>query len=439
MGRRSIHLPPPLDARKSMVVQITPIRACNLRCTHCFISNTHKAVTSVMTQELYEKSADVAFEYSTAFPLYDIEYVLMGGELHLIPFDRQEEIYRTGIDKLFSHLEWRDSQKPVLSLEDASFVLISNLINMRPGQIDIFSEAARYFRERYSSYRACGGSSDASFVLGTSYEPDTKRFYRPWVLDEWKANIAELKGRGVEIGVALTTTAGMVATEPRQLLEWITGDLGCNAMLDHFAPYGEGKHAPELLPAHDGLADFLIGYREAAEEIMSRQGYENRAEPLFRPGKPLEQLHSRLAAMLAIDWDGAVAMDSESSADDQFSKQDVIMIDGRTIDSIVDDLWDAAERKIASERRDMALRGCLTCEYVQDCQGGFSHYAARFIDDGQCAGVRPAMAAFYEKKNNLPVSDIRKSYNAAQSSKTNARPRDSHSDSPPDTSGGRRP
>lgn len=392
---RRIVLPPPLDARKSMVVQITPIRACNLRCTHCFISNAHKSIADMMPQPLYEKAADISLAYSTAFDLYDLEYVLMGGELHMMPHVRQREIFSQGLKKLFRHLQIRDRTSGLVPLKQASFVLISNLINMRDGQIEIFADAFAQYVDLNRDYLAGGGRTEVDFVLGTSYEPDTNRFYRDRIFEDWKRNILNLRMRGLPIGIALTTTAGTVAEDPAKLLDWIVGELGCHVMVDYFAPYGEGKNAPDLLPDYAALADFMISYKTASETIMSRQGYADMAGPIFKSGKPLEQLHSRLAAMLAIDWDGAVVMDSESSADAQFSKQGIIAIDERPDAIILDELWSVAERKIKEERRDLGVRGCLACRHVRDCQGGFVHYAQIFSEAGQCAGIKNALDAIY--------------------------------------------
>lgn len=381
-------IPPIVKERRSMVLQITPIRACNLRCTHCFITNAHKEVKDVMPQELFEQTLDVGLQFAGKHDLVDVETIIMGGEIHMMPLEYQRWMYRHTIDRMMDMMHQNHAEGRAKPLNNMTVNLISNLINISDEKLDLFVEASAYAQERMKELPE---NTEFYFLIATSYEPDTNRFYRPHIFEQWKRNIRYLQERGAAVGVAITGTKGTTEMGAQAITDLLYKELGCLVMFDHFGAYGEGAYnAADLNPDYDTLCTFLteltqIGRREAEatkiEEVI--------APSIFR-GKPMEQLNSRMLCMLAVDYDGSVIMDSESSADEQFAGNGILKIGEADTETVLDQLIEIQKRRLRAEYREILTSpfGCGDCEFVAECQGGFPHFKELYNKPNQCPGLK---------------------------------------------------
>jgi len=399
MADKVLMVPPNLAGRRHAVFQITPNRNCNIRCDHCFISNRHKAITSHMSLGLYKRSLDVCMEFSKRIPsMEEADIVLMGGELALLPDDLQEGMYRHTVDRVIEHLaETAGSGRPQ---REVSCAIISNMINVGRDKLDVFVRAFDYYRARLDEERHRLGGLSFDLTIDTSWEPDTGRFYKPHVYEQWLDNVRYMLARGVAVGLALTGTRGVVTMDVKERLDFFVRDLGVVPMYDHFAEYGEGRaNGAHLKFSYDEMVRFLIAFGEYAERLAEERG-EVVASPFFRAGRTMEQLHSRLLAILCVDWDGAIAMDSESSAETQHTRKDsvhgrdVLCVTEDADDGLVDAIVEQAQRRLVRESRALATSACADCRHLPYCQGGFVHYVGRFDGPGQCAGFKQVFDHF---------------------------------------------
>jgi len=387
----------PVARRQSMVLQITPLRACNLRCTHCFITNEHKAGKARMDPRLFQWSLDMGLQFSKHFDLYDVEFVLMGGELHLLPLDHLAFMGQHSMDRGMAHLRAALSDDSASNLRSYSYNFITNLIHTPQPVLDLYARLWDDHMEDLARDPLPPGA-DFDFLLATSWEPDTNRFASPKVYDRWIKTIEWLRARGVRVGVALTGTRGTTECDPKALLDWIVRDLGCYAMYDHFAPYGAGvQAADQLLPDYDRMCRFLGDLMLYGEQLSQELGIDGLVAPGIGGTRPLEQLNSRLAAVLAIDYDGAVVMDSESSADLQYTGDHGLYIQQGSQEEVMADLLRMGRRRLNADFSRLMATPCADCRHLRRCQGGYIHWADVFPFDGadQCPGLKPMLDRLY--------------------------------------------
>jgi len=391
IGPRSSAIPQIIRLRRSMVLQITPIRACNLRCTHCFITNEHKAITDIMSDELFEQSLEVGFGFAEQHDLVDVETVIMGGEIHTMPIEVQRRMYRRAIDRKIKLINDSVNRTDGMPMRKMTLNLITNLIGISEEKLNVFVEASDYAKTRMADLP---DNTEFDFLIATSYEPDTNRFHKPHIIDQWKNNIRYLQDRGAPVGVALTGTKGTVEMGAHKLIEMIYHELGCLIMYDHFGAYGEGaRNANTLNPEYDDLCAFMIDLVETGRELAEKAGVEEVVAPSIFRGKPMEQLNSRMMCILAIDYDGSVIMDSESSADLQYNKEATIRVGEVGTSETVARLMHHQKRRLLAEFRELLKSpfGCMNCEHVTECQGGFAHFVKLFNKPGQCPGLKPML------------------------------------------------
>ncbi|SOC27103.1 hypothetical protein [Thalassospira xiamenensis] len=395
---KKIVVPSPVSARSSMLLQIMPIRSCNLRCKHCFITNQHKKIKDIMSLPLFKKSLDITLEFSKHLPLSALEFDVMGGEIHTLPDDYFAEMAKYACDRTIQHaIEAVETggytDRP---LEDVAINFMSNYINVSPEKLDMFLEAHDYFEAQWAKVdKAISSQITARFFLHSSWEPDTNRFYKDKVFDQWAANFKRMSDRGARIGLCVTGTRGTIATPVEDLFDMAINKIGAaEVAFDYFGEHGEGKVNDDLVPDYDETIEWLTKFVKVGKSAGEKAGKSDFVVPHMTPGATLEQMHSRPLSQVTVDYDGTVALESVSAADKQFFKEGVFNIASGTPEDVISRLIQDTQRGINGDFRQMMNVGCLDCRHVEYCQGGYRHYVGRFTEPGQCAGFKQLLDRF---------------------------------------------
>jgi radical SAM protein with 4Fe4S-binding SPASM domain len=256
---------------------------------------------------------------------------------------------------------------------DFSVTLITNLVGISKEKLDIYGDLVGGHQKKYGPEK---------FLLATSYEPDTKRF-NDKTLKDWESNISYLRGRGVTIACGITGTQGTIDMGVSGILEYLHKGLGLIPHYDHFALFGEGRNRKDLMPSYKEIEDFITEFFLKTRDMDAFSEFFDYSEPYA-----LENLNSRWHSAIAVNFDGIVSMDSESSADDQFDsvakKQKMFNIQEIRI---IRQLMEANKRRILDMEKDVFRNSkCLSCEFSTFCKGGFRHYIDVFDGKGECAG-----------------------------------------------------
>lgn len=381
---------------KMLLAQITPIRRCNLRCEHCFIKNEHKLVKDIMDFDVFKNSIDIMYSFAdTLKDLKEIEIVLMGGEIHLLGEKNLELFLNYNLEKQ----EEYSRQNNI----DISTTVITNLVDISKSKLDLMVDI-------YQKYKKIN-KEPFSLVYATSYEPDTNRFISDKKFNEWKENCLYLKSNGCKLAGGTTGTTGTVAMGAEKIYDLLYEELGLIPHYDHFTLFGEGAGKNYLMPSYEELSNFLIDFFSI--NIEKYKGFDG----LFNYTKPfsLENLNSRWYAAYVVDYDGIIAMDSESSADSQFmskkyKKQQNIIVPKKLTDETKNDilskLYKAWMKRQIELKRDSLKSPCNNCKHLNYCQGGFIHYKEIYNKEGECAGIKPFLDTLSEKYWNNWYYDI---------------------------------
>lgn len=362
------------NENRMMLVQLTPIRKCNLRCDHCFITNEHKLIKTTMSERLFEESLNFSYRLASKIDLTEVESVIMGGEIHLLGSDKMLRMIKMMINKNYEH-------KKDFPQRDVSTTVITNLVGMNKEKLDSLVEANKYHE------KINGEGSKGGFIIGTSYEPDTGRFRNEKDLNEWKENIHYLNSNGCLVATGVTGTNGTVEMGASEIYRLLTDELGTAPQYDHLTLYGEGANHPELMPSYENLARFLTDFFSL--NIEKYNGFDGLFD--YREPFSFQNLNSRWDVALAVNYDGSISMDSESSADDQFSRiqKDYLKIGKKDEDELLLECLSQIKSRQKKLNRDAFQPKCLSCKHISYCKGGFIHYKDTFNKDDQCSGIKP--------------------------------------------------
>lgn len=396
---RGALVPDLLKSRKMLTVQITPTRRCNIRCTHCFITDEHKRMKDVMPLDVFDKSLDICMDFASRTPLEEIEFVLMGGELHVLRAEVLRHVIHSTLDRSVGGCINAEGRE----ITEMSTTVITNLIGITQPKLDIYVAAKDYFLDAWARQGPARAGHDLDYQVATSYEPDTNRFGYKGSYDEWVRNVRFLTERDIPMAVALTGTRGTIQAGAKKLIDFVVRDLGAAAMFDYFAPYGDGKfHADSLTPSYDELVAFMLEWVEYGWQISQEYGRQMVA-PMVTDYKALENLNSRWLGIVSVDYDGGIYLDSESAADNQFAKSTITNVNDGPVEAVVAELVRQAQRKWVREYRQMLTYGCTDCRHVSYCQGGYLHFMdhATYAADGACPGLMPVMDRYAAKKAEI--------------------------------------
>lgn len=400
-AHQPLMLPEVFLHRKMLVIQITPTRMCNLRCTHCFITNEHKAIREVMAVERYKQAMLACIRYAELVPVEEIEIVVFGGELHLLDAAYLREIFTFTAD-VVAETAARDGGR---KLKVVTSSITTNLIGIRQDKLDLFVECAEYFNRRHADLGLADMDIEAAYEFATSYEPDTNRFHKPRILEDWKRNTRWLAERA-SVGVAVTGTRGLVRQGAKAMIDLLVRDLGVSVAFDYFAPYGEAKnYAGDLEPDYDELVAFMQDLLVEGDRI-SREFGKWMVTPMPSREIALENLNSRWLTIVSVDYDGGIFLDSESAADNQFNHSVPGYVADGDIEVIARNLLQLAQKKWRTEYKQMIKTGCLDCRHVSYCQGGYFHFFEKYNDGDRCPGLMPVMDLYRDLADGHPEMPI---------------------------------
>jgi MoaA/NifB/PqqE/SkfB family radical SAM enzyme len=386
---RMIKVPDLFRRRQVVVCAIQPLRRCNLRCTHCFIRNDHKQHLGSMDLGTFGRALDAFQDFVRRFDDYSAEIILQGGELHLLPAEDMEAMFGMALDAQIALAGRSDGSRAPSNLNVAS-----NLIGIREDRFDALVRLWSRYMERADAVRSAGVPDTSSFSLVTSFEPDTNRFVTEDVYREWLGNARRIVTSGVPLVVAVTGTKGLVRMGARRVIDLVAQEIGAYAAFDHFAPFGEGQaNAVDLTPGYEELRDFMIEYVRYGAELSERLG-RIVAVPVPSKDFGLEHLHSRWRTIMSVDYDGTIALDSESAADSQRTRTGTpCNVNDAGPEQISDMIAAAARIRWKRDIMAMGRYGCHSCEHVSYCQGGYYHFEGKF-GEGRCPGIKEFVDEF---------------------------------------------
>lgn len=366
--------------------QLTPLRRCNLRCNHCFITNEHKAMHDFMDFGLFKKSLLFLYDSGIGSGASEIEIVLMGGELHMLPEDILSDYMDFAVKTQLSYMR-KYHGKVYISTNT-----ISNLIGINSRKLDIFISAFNPFKE--SEYF---NGHHGEFAIVSSFEPDTGRFKSDKVFNQWVGNIKYLANADCHVGIAITGTKGTIQMGARKIHDLLFKGLGVQYLFDYYASFGEGTNS--LMPEYNDLTKFLIDMFSIKHD--DEEYFEDRydGESINIP-YVLENLHSRWILPISINFDGSISLDSESAADEQLNAlKSNPLINVNDEDVVRDEqLYLQAHKRLIALGRDVLSPMCSSCRHVSYCQGGYIHYKNLFNNDNQCPGLYQIWDALFTIK-----------------------------------------
>jgi radical SAM protein with 4Fe4S-binding SPASM domain len=341
-----------------------------------------------MDFDLFKESVDFIYDSAVSSGATELEIVLMGGELHMLPEDVLIKYLNYSIDVQHQYM------KNYSSSIYFSTVIITNLIGISDKKMDIYISAFKRFSDSPLANKNLG-----ELALATSYEPDTGRFKNLNVLSSWKDNINKLVEANCSVSIAVTGTKGTIEMGADKLHHFLFTSMGIQYYFDYFATFGEGDD--DLMPEYDELCTFLSDMILIKRNDLSYHENSVDGESYLVP-YVLENLNSRWLLPLSVNFDGSISLDSESAADEHMDAINTQSLINVADDPLVRDqnLFNTAFKRLTTLNRDMLSQQCSSCRHVSYCQGGYVHYKNIFNNPGQCPGLYQVWDSVYPLSDN---------------------------------------
>jgi len=110
--------------------------------------------------------------------------------------------------------------------------------------------------------------------IGTSWDPDI-RFDNPRQYDLWRDNVRTLLQEGFDIKLFISVTAGTIAIEPIELLEWVR-ELGIREVsLERLTKNGNANLHPEIFPRNIDQDAWFLKMHQQSEKAGAREWFDN--------------------------------------------------------------------------------------------------------------------------------------------------------------------
>lgn len=339
----------------SINVCLIPTRGCNLRCKHCYIELELLSSKDSMSTDIYK------MVYSRLFELYELDQrsteinlECVGGEPTFLPYEYWE-------DKLPYSLEMARKIKEKTG-RASPFIFNTNFIIRDQRYFDMFNQY----------------STDDSFELFISWEPDTQRYGSRDKLYKKYVEGIEKVGKNFK-------TLSLVAT--KALVEADVKDIIDNHVIAHnfqdiavamLFQFGSGKEFfKEHMPTFSQISQFYINLVNALPETMNCDGEMDTVTL-----SPYEEVKQSLLLNRSFQFMGNDHFDLEVEPDGTTSFNSSMtgsesQMPARII-SITDDNWPI---KVLFENTPMLnkkMNGrydfCRQCKYHRYCLGGYYHY-----------------------------------------------------------------
>jgi radical SAM protein with 4Fe4S-binding SPASM domain len=275
--------------KKTFLYQINVTRDCNLRCTHCYISNDVKAASQKMTDEQFLGLIDgVVKHLSQASSHNHAEIHVIGGEPSMMGLEFYTRVMPKARE-LLSKIQ--DNGKSY------ELMMVTNLTHKK--QLEISKLFDR---------------------ISTSYEPET-RFPTNRLFNTWLDACYQHMEAGITLSVTTAITRQVIEHGAAKLLDFYYKH---NIKLVHFGffiPEGEGlNNIKEIMPEFEETSRFLI---EAAEWYFANKDPEVFINPVesmmlsLETGKPVDDIVCPIiSGSVDVHWDGNVATCLEQGGGD---------------------------------------------------------------------------------------------------------------------------
>ena len=350
---------------KSLLIQFNVTRACNLRCTHCYISKEKKSNHQTITGEAFSYVLDKIGEFiltETGATFSEIDLHVIGGE----PTMLGEAFYEKNIRKLIE-MSSRYGRKFNISI-------VSNLATKES------LRSCMYFDSIATSYEF-----DSRFV-------STKGRPLIHIQNTWLENINVLLRAGKTVNVTSAITKPATHHGAAKLLDYLYSIGFRGIHLGFFVLSGEGDlNKDTMCPTFSETSDFLIDAYE---------WYKNKVEidPLLYVN-PVESIIKSISTHTpnfdiscpiisgSIDIDANGDIRTCTSAGGEEGTVSFGNVFKQRIEDIYNGRLFARERALSS----MPNSKCYGCHYIDICRSGCKIMQKHWDGVTECPGFRSFM------------------------------------------------
>lgn len=362
--------------------QVNVTRACNLRCTHCYIDSKVKQHSGFMTKEgIIDLSRQIK-EHVVRNKIGRAEIHIVGGEPTMLGL----EYFEKTVPEIRKNLEGIDYE----------LILVSNLLSS-----DILDIAKKFDK------------------VSTSYEPDTRFFslskkYKPRLEETWRNNVHKLVSEGIDLSATVCITKGVVEIGAKNILDFLVENFIKQIHLGFYIPQGDGLFSMSSnMPKFEETAKFLCA---AADWYFDTKDCNSRDDVYLNPieslivsidkNEPKEDIVCPIiSGSIDINWDGNAVTCLEEGGSTNVDWSGNVFSEG---------LLNVTKNKKFMKRVISAKRPnqvCVECPHYEICLGGCGVLFEYWNGSGECPGFK----SFIEYMIDLYNSGKRPKASSAES------------------------
>lgn len=327
-------------------VSITTNRTCTLKCSHCYIQPELFKSKEQMTKNDFKLVFERVRELLASDSRLDVvEWEVIGGETTMMPYEWWEEMLPYAL-KQIDEINTTTKQAGKLNF-------LSNLIYKDKRYTELF--------KKYKDH--------PTFVLYTSWEPDTNRFGNNNKLyPKFKQTLKDIGSTNVTLDLILTKA--LVQFDPQTIVDEFS-DLGvCDYSIKMISPFGSGKEFfKHNMVDFQSMSTFVNKFEELS--VSKKINYTPRNEmegSLFR--NTAFQCNGGFKYDLSIEPDGMTHFNANQTGDEMARPSCSLHISDEdwAIKTMFENKPEEAKRYSSSDLR------CYQCEFFRHCCGGWFHY-----------------------------------------------------------------
>lgn len=363
---------------KSLLVQFNVTRDCNLRCTHCYISQDKKRHSYSMSSSFFDSGIEGLAQFiesESGQQFSEVDVHIIGGEPTLLGIDFFRE--KIGILRKLSS----EGTIPV------NVSIVSNLVTKDAVEIcKLFDNVSTSFE------------FDSRFVSMKG---------RPLIRIEnsWRTNVAALQDAGIKVNVTTAMTLPVINHGAYELLDYLYAMGFRGIHLGFFIVSGDGgKNKETMFPEFIQTSNFLIdAYKWYMEKvIIDPEIYVNPVESMIKSLVTGEENYDIscpiITGSIDIDSNGDVRT-CTSSGGETFSATYGNMKE-QPLELIYRSRMFSRERVMAS----IPDSKCGNCEYLHICKSACKVLQKHWSGEGECPGFKTFIS--YVDKNTNPSSSV---------------------------------
>ncbi|MEZ8292773.1 radical SAM protein [Vibrio splendidus] len=346
--------------KKTFLCQINVTRACNLSCSHCYISTDKKAASKNMSEEQFLEVIDQLCTHlnnSKQYAFADIHVI--GGEPTLL-----------GVPFFESVLPLAKAKLETLNIE-YKFSIVTNLLTSKAFKVaSLFDEIA------------------------TSYELDTRFVNRSGVIqpqleEKWIANVHGMIENGTTPYITMAITKAAVVKGAKPILDYLYGIGFRKIHFGFFIPSGDGlTNIATVFPAFEETSQFLI---DTTEWYLERRDTEqdlwvNPVESFIdsitnnRPNDDI--VCPIIPGAIDVDWNGETVTCIEAGGEVDMDSL------GNVFETSISEIM-RTPKYLAERRKAMTIKpNCRGCSEIKNCQQACGILHEFWTGKGECPGFK---------------------------------------------------